>query len=246
MVKTLLKSMEDEHEIIESEVPVLLPHRILQFLFEAGLRIKDEVLRKYWEHAKEAFPWAASEEFDGTHYPLALYGDTARFGQGYDQSKVTGFWMSLVLWRPKSTRMSQWLLWALHADRSLGARSHNPLYLVVVKSLNYAFHGESPDGWRCPRKFCVTELKGDWEFMYRTLLMKQGYWGARYMCWRCCAENHSNPRHSYLDLSENPSWTGTELSHNEFMSFVIPDDDVCAFVAGSAYCKVLMLHACFL
>ena len=28
--------------------------------------------------------------------PLSIYGDSARYGQGYDQSKVTGCWMSLV------------------------------------------------------------------------------------------------------------------------------------------------------
>ena len=64
--------------------------------------------------------------------------------------------MSLVLGRPKSTRMSQWLLWSLDTDLSLGWKGHNPPYLAAVKSLNAACDSRTPDNRPLGRKFAVT------------------------------------------------------------------------------------------
>ena len=57
--------------------------------------------------------------------------------------------MSLVLWRPHSTRMMQWLLWTLEDYVSLGPRSLNPLYEAVVHSLTCAFDGVFVSGSLC-------------------------------------------------------------------------------------------------
>ena len=220
-----MKKKEDSEEFHDVQVPVFLPHKILLYLFNTlQLQIPWDALQKYWEHCKQFCLWA--QPFDGTPIPLCLYGDTARYGQGYDQSKVTGFWLSLVLWRPKSTRMSQWLLWSLNGDLSRGFLSHNPLILVVVRSLNCAFDGMTPEGADLPHKFAVTEIRGDWEFFVQTFKLKQWYKTTR-ICWRCSAENHIDAEHCYLDLSENPSWAETMYSQNEFLAQVIPDHDVC-------------------
>ena len=72
-----------------------------------GLVISEEQKVQYWDHVKRYCPWADNAELDGSHIPLTLYGDSARYGQGFDQSKVTGCYMSINLWRPRSTRMSQ-------------------------------------------------------------------------------------------------------------------------------------------
>ncbi|CAE7853708.1 unnamed protein product, partial [Symbiodinium necroappetens] len=112
-VETLLKKKEDSEEEMCVKVPVLLPHRILAFLFdELGLEISAATLSKYWAHCKRWCDWCCCDDYDGTHIPVSLYGDTARYGQGYDQAKVTGCFMS-----------------------------HNPLYLAIVESLNAAFDG---------------------------------------------------------------------------------------------------------
>ena len=132
------------------QVPVLLPHAVLSHLFDTvdtvGLNIGSGALARYWRHVKSFCAWVSSEELDGSHIPLTLYGDGARYGQGYDQSKVTGCYLSIPVWRPKSTTMSQWLLWALDADLSLGWRSHYPLYAAFVISLNAAFDGLTRKG----------------------------------------------------------------------------------------------------
>ena len=183
-------------------MPVLLPDRILAYLFDTvGIDIPQSTLAQYWKHCKE-------------------------------------FFLSLVLWRPKSTRMSQFLLWSLNGDRSLGWKSHNPLYLAVVKSLNKAFDGFTWEGAQLNRKFCVTQIKGDWEYHWQTWRLNR-YYKTRFICWRCDAENHTNAAHSVTDVSENPSWHATELSHNQFVVEGMQDNHVCdlaatteSFVAG--------------
>ncbi|CAE7029554.1 unnamed protein product [Symbiodinium sp. CCMP2592] len=179
-VETVLKQKHDSEEEVCVKVPVLLPHRILSFLFEElGLEISADALAKYWAHCKRWCDWCCDPDFDGSHIPVSLYGDTARYGQGYDQAKITGCFMSLVLWRPKSTRMSQWLLWCLDTELSLGWKSHNPLYRAIVESLNAAFDGLTPDNRPLGRKFAVTQMKGDWEYHYQTwmFLVENGYFG---------------------------------------------------------------------
>ncbi|CAE7805970.1 unnamed protein product [Symbiodinium necroappetens] len=167
------------------------------------------------------------EDLDGSHIPVTIYGDTARYGTGFDQSKVTGCFLSLVLWRPKSTRMSQFLLWNLNGERSLGWKSHNPLYLAVVNSMNKAFEGFTWEGAQLNRKFCVTQIKGDWEYHWQTWRLRR-YYKTRFICWRCDAENHADAAHSMTDVSEHPTWQATELSHNQFVVEGMQDNHVCA------------------
>ena len=159
-VETVLKKKEDSEEEVRVKVPILLPHRILSYLFnELGLDISTDVLAKYWAHCKRWCPWCSLDNYDGAHIPVSLYGDTARYGQGFDQAKITGCFMSLVLWRPKSTRMSQWLLWCLDTELSLGWKSHNPLYRAVVESLNAAFDGLTPDNQPLVERLLSHRLK---------------------------------------------------------------------------------------
>ena len=139
LVQTVVKPKEDSLEEMTVDVPVLLPHNILSYLQQIGVEVGDQQLAEYWSHVKAFCPRANDPAVDGTHIPLTLYGESVRYGQGFDQSKIIGCFMSCVLWRPKSTRMSQWLSWNLNGEFSLGWRSHYPLYLALVKSLNAAF-----------------------------------------------------------------------------------------------------------
>ena len=232
LVSTKVKAKRDSEEVVDMKVPVLLPHRILKYLFQnLGLTIDAENLAKFWSHAYQFLPWAAAGGGYDNHMPLTLYGDTAWYGTGYDQSKITGCFMSLTLWRPKSTRMSQWLLFSLDADISLGPKSLNLLYLAIVESLNHAFYGVSPEGEVLPHKFAVCEIKGDWEYHYQTFQLKK-YWKTRYICWRCQAENHADAIHSFVDLSDHPTWQATEISHNDWLVNVVKPHDVCVLVLG--------------
>ena len=228
-VNTVVKAKYDSEEEVTVKIPVLLPHRILAYLVdELGLKISDAALAKYWSHCKTFCSWARHPDLDGSHIPLTLYGDTARYGTGFDQSKVTGCFLSMVLWRPKSTRTSQWLLWSLDNELSLGWKSHNPLYFAIVQSLNAVFDGLTPEGTKLSNKYVVTQIKGDWEYHYHTWRLCR-WWKTRWICWRCDAENHPRARHSMCDLSDNPSWAQTQHSHNYFVVHGMKENHVCAF-----------------
>ena len=234
-VQTIMKKKLNSAETQNVKIPVFLPHKILLYLFNVlGLAIPWEKLQTYWQHLKLHLP-GGTKNIEGTPIPLCLYGDTARYGQGFDQSKITGFWLSIPLWRPKSTRMSQWLLWSLNADLSCGEQSHNPLYLAIVRSLNSCINGETPEGGKLPSSFAVTEIRGDWEWFWQTFRLKQWY-KTKKICWRCSAENAENATHCYLDVSENPSWLDTMYTHNDFMLRVLPDDLVCCLAPILVLC----------
>lgn len=221
MVTTSVKAKQDSSEVVEVKIPVLLPHRILLYLFSVlGVFIRPEDIQQYWQHCQEFCIWALNKDFDGNHVPVTIYGDTARYGQGYDQAKVTGCFMSLPLWRPKSTRMSQWLLFSVNADISLGPETLNPLYLAIVESFNEAFHGRSLEGPLLPHKFAITEFKGDWEYHFQTWGLRR-WWKTRYVCWRCHAENHANATHSCFDFDDNPTWQGATVSHASFVANMV-------------------------
>ncbi|CAE7325076.1 unnamed protein product [Symbiodinium sp. CCMP2592] len=226
MVSTRVKAKVDSTMVVEEKIPVLLPHRVFLYLFNVlGLLIRPEDIDQYWQHQKSFCTWASHNDLDGKHVPVTIYGDTARYGQGYDQSKITGCFMSLPLWRPKSTRMSQWLLFSVDADRSLGPETLNPLYLAIVESLNEAFHGRTPEGWPLPHKFSVTEIKGDWEFHYHTFQLRR-YWKTRWVCWRCHAEHHDNAAHSCYDFDDHPAWEATPISSFYFLANIVKRDNI--------------------
>ena len=223
---TVMKEKEDSDKEVEVKLPVLTPHAVLEYLFrESKLKIPEAALRAYWDHAKRFCEWVQEESFDSSHIPVAIYRDTARYGQGYNQSKITGCFMSLVLWRPRSTRLSQWLFFSVDADLTLGHKTWNPLYRVVVDSLNAAFHGLTLEGHALSNKLCCTEVKGDCEFHWQTLRMSR-YWKTRYLCWRCDAENHASASHCYLDFGENPTWQSARISHNAFVINICKPDHV--------------------
>ena len=118
------------------KIPVFLPHKILLYLFNVlGLAIPWEKLQTYWQHLK--FAPARGKGHRGHANPVVfVWGHCSLRAGVLISQKITGFWLSIPLWRPKSTRMSQWLLWSLNADLSCGEESHNPLYLAIVRSLN--------------------------------------------------------------------------------------------------------------
>ena len=213
-----MKAKENSNEEATVSIPILLPHHVLRYLFvERGICIPQSSVDKYWNHVHRFCPWA--KDLPGGHMPLTLYGDTARYGQG------SGFFLSLTLWRPRSTRMCQWLLFSVNADLSLGPRTLNPLLRVIVESLNAAFDGRSPEGHTLPHRYCVCELKGDWEYHWQTMRLER-YWRTRFLCWRCHAENHTAAVHSFLDFRDRPTWQQAQISHNEFVVNIVKPDHV--------------------
>jgi hypothetical protein len=103
-------------------MPIFLPKQILEYLLmEIQLEIDMDEIKRFWTHAKRFnLPWAGASH-DGLHVPLALYGDSAKFSA--IGKKVTGIFMSMPLWNPRSAKFSRFLLCALETYTSLGVDS---------------------------------------------------------------------------------------------------------------------------
>ena len=227
MVESICRKRIDADDEMVYQHPILLPEHILKYLLEAGVEIPEDHVSHYWaEHRRRGVPWAVHHESDGTHVPVGLYGDGAKYGEA-NEKKVWAVWMNLVLFRPASVRLSRYLLFAIDHETSLGNKTLFPLLDAVVTSLNAVYDGS------LGRKFAVTEIRGDWEFQYLVFRMRR-FWNSGSICWRCNATKGINdpPQTCYLDFSDNPGWKTTEHSTNAgFLNDVIPNaglrSDVC-------------------
>ena len=219
MVTTVFRKKIDTDDEVTCEHPVLLPQHVLRYLLESGLDMPPEAVCEYWKfHRDMSVPWAIQHESDGTHIPLGLYGDAAKYGET-NSKKVWGIWLNLVLFRPKSVRLSRYLLFAVDHETSFGIRTLFPLLRACVEDLNSIY-----EAGILGRKFCVTEIRGDWEFHYLAFRLKR-YWQSSSFCWRCRATRglYDPVETCYLDLTDSPGWKSTQhATHGEFLHSVIP------------------------
>lgn len=50
---------KEDGTTIDVKLPLFLPHQILQRLFQAGLKVNSEAIKRYWQHMKRVgHPWA--------------------------------------------------------------------------------------------------------------------------------------------------------------------------------------------
>lgn len=218
MVETILKDplSGDDVTKLPVKVPVFLPEDILRCLMgEIGLVIEEDAVQKYWQHARDhGCPW--KDMSPGHHHPLGLYGDAAKYSP--TGSKIIAYFLNLVLWAPKTSRMSRWLLFTLENDQCLGAESLNPLFGPIVESLNRCYNGINIGG-RTTHYVC-TELRGDWEW-HVSCFGLQRTWRHHTFCWRCDVSRGPGEPYQYWDFSDNPGWATTEKSHVEFLSSMV-------------------------
>lgn len=173
-------------------------------------------VRRFWNHARSFnLPWADASR-DSLHVPLALYGDSAKFSCLGD--KITGVFMSMPLWNPRSSRFSRFLLYALETNYSLGGLTLNPLYAKIVDSLWKLYEeGLCIKGQQI--RFATIEIRGDWEWHYSAFNLIPS-WRSDQFCWRCAANKKDN--NNFLDFGEDPGWHETERTHTEFLAECIP------------------------
>lgn len=217
----------DDVTKVTRKVPVFLQETILTFLMgPLNLVVEDEAVEKFWDHARTFnCPW--KDVSPGHHQPLGLYGDAAKYsplGQ-----KIIGYFVNLVLWTPKSSRMSRWLLFSLENDECLGPESLNPLFAAIVRSLQRCYNGIMIEGKTM--HFSVVELRGDWEWHVYSLGLLRS-WRAINFCWRCDASKNDEDT-TYWDLSDDPGWARTEKTELQFIATMVspshprhPDLDV--------------------
>ena len=200
-------------------MPIFLPKQILEYLLmEIQLEIDMDEIKRFWTHAKRFnLPWAGASH-DGLHVPLALYGDSAKFSAIGE--KVTGIFMSMPLWNPRSARFSRFLLCALETYTSLGGLTLNPVFQKIVESM-WDFYTNGLQINDRTYKFVCIELRGDWEWHCHVFQLTYT-WRSDQFCWRCHADKKNNP--NFLDFGDDPSWTTTERTQAEFLAQCIPLD----------------------
>ena len=211
------------------KLPVLPPHKILDFLFgSCQLDIDDRLVQRFWQHMEEVQdPWALSTRqyrlaVGKPVIPVGLYGDEANIGMICNPwAKVYGFFLSVVLFRPRSTRASRFLIAAIESTKILDVESTMyPIMELITNSLNKAAE-EGVQG----RYFLVSELRGD-QAWFRNIFKHSSWWTSRQVCCRCKATTDPTEL-NYTIYSSPNGWQHTLRTTEEFLMDELPDN-MCA------------------
>ena len=226
--------------------PFLDPHRIIEFLYNrCGIEVPEEIVKQYWEESRRNLePWAVASNATSSHVPLGVYGDSATIVMKYGlQESVTGIFVNLCLWRPKSVRMSRFLVCALPDARMHNHHTLNEVFRRVVWSCNSLYTNTHPvagvDGGALPPHlqklagghitrvgacFAVTEIRGDWQWLKKCFRFPG--WTSHDICHHCQARSEGDDSLRYYNF-DDASWIDNPFSIAQFISRAIPQTGVC-------------------
>lgn len=262
-VPTWLNFREEGGDLEWKGVPMLNILSLVQYLFDQhGIQISSERLHSFWQHAKAFLPWgsrhpASAEE---AHIPLGVYGDECRYTSASGQlEKMIVITINIVLWRPRSSRNSRFIVCCLRESLSLGRRTLWPLLEYVAWSLNVLYDGRKPvtgfknnigltpnvqstgdDDWICKDKlrFILSEIRGDWSWHISSLGLSSR-WNSRSMCFKCNAQRHlaGGPLGtSYMDFSPTANWIQNQTSQVEFINTKLNRGPICGLTRLGQAC----------
>ena len=176
-------------------------------------------LRSFWQHldrindrwAGESIGWRQC--LPSLPWPLGLYGDDANIGlNNSPYSKVFGLWMSIVLYRPRSTRLSRFLLFAIEQDKVVSVEATiYPVLEMIKESCNRL----TRDGLHGVH-FVVSEIRGD-QLFFRYILKHSSWWKSANVCFRCQC-NTSN-----LPYTDYDGWQSTARTTEDFIENELPE-----------------------
>lgn len=204
-----------------TKVPCLLPEDILIYLVEkCGLQIPEESCRQYWEHMDSVGEEVAikSKQFrdlsQNQIWPIGLHGDEATMAlQNAPYEKILGVFMNIPIFRPRSTRISRFLLFALETSTMVDVhRSVNPLLERIVVSLNTCTQRGVAG-----RRYILTEIRGD-QVWIRFLFQHHSFWKRSSVCYRCEASTAPTS----LNYAIYDGWTSTRRSTEDFLTHELP------------------------
>ena len=210
-------------------LPLLLPYDVIDYLIgTCNLPINDSLLDQYWSHLDSVKdPWALStkpfrEAVDKHVIPLGFFGDEACMGLVVDPySQIYGLFMSVILFRPTSTRMSRFLLWSVDSHR---VHSVEGTFFPVLKLICESFNRLTEEGVH-GRRFVVSELRGDQVF-FRYLFQHESWWRSTNVCFRC--EATTKPTNlSYAIYESEDGWNTTLRTTADFIIDELPHDKLC-------------------
>lgn len=224
---------------------MLEPYEIIRFLFvEVGLQISMDKVHEFWDHYRGLeSPWACHTSASREHIPLGIYGDAARIRQPAfaEVQKALGVFISLPLFRPRSIRMSRWLIWSIDEKHLF---RNDTLYCALRRitwSVNLLFVGRYPqtNAYGQPfdpelagkeiipnRRFAVTELRGD-QLWHKQVWKFRASWkgGVNESTCHLCETTNAG-RLAYYRVHEGNE-IPAEYSLCEFINKQLPQHDVC-------------------
>lgn len=227
--------------------PIIYPHRILAYLFdEVEVEVLQSDVSEYWAHARRmGEPWARLSPASEQHVPLGIHGDAARLWTQYRVEKICAVFLNMPTFRPRSVRYSRWMLFSIPRDKLVKNRTLNIVWEKLVWSLNACFSGvnpsEGPRGGpltgkdlaragrplcRTRRTFCVTELRGDWEW-HRDIWRFTASWQGQDVCFKCPAVTKGNERYVYYNTGPTSSWLQEEFTLEQFISRRLKERQLC-------------------
>ncbi|CAK9009441.1 unnamed protein product [Durusdinium trenchii] len=182
------------------------------------LPIDDLLLNKFWSHLDSVQdPWALStsdfrKAAGANVIPLGFYGDEACIGLVTDPyNQIYGLLMSVVLFRPTSTRMSRFLLCSVDSHRIESAEG---TFYPVLEKITESFNRLSSEGVH-GRRCLVSEIRGDQAF-FKYMFKHESWWRHTNVCFRCRATSKPTPL-NYCIYESADGWNTTCRSTQQFI-----------------------------
>ena len=249
IVRAPIKDPKDPRGFTVVNLEVLDPHVIINYLFdECKVELPDDSIKAFWDHHHSVqSPWLEQCDATRQHIPIGLYADGARCRQQAFRpvEKVFGIFISLPLWRPRSSRLSRWLLFSIDESLLHERKTLNCVWRRIAWSINSMFWGRyplvDPEGKRLcgpnagklltknAHCFAFTELRGDWSFFKLIFGFNSSWKGGTNLsvCYQCCSMGTGQPGTRYFEVAENsPSW-GNMFNKVQFLVQQMPQHDVC-------------------
>lgn len=241
--------LPEGHEFADLEM--IEPHTLIAYMWnEIGMNIPEESVKAFWNHHRAVnSPWMENfSSVSDLHIPLGLYGDGARARQLAFQpvEKVLGIFISLPLFRPKSTRNSRWCIFSINENLLYGRKTLNAIFRRIVWSLNHLFtglwpsHGPDNEPLNSPRagqkftdaghRWALCELRGDWVYQKQVLGFNSSWTAGvnKSVCFRCKALGRGDCRTQYYHVhGDNAHSFGREYNLVSFLLNEMPANDIC-------------------
>ena len=237
--------------------PIIDPHSIVACLYSKkdGIEIPEEAVARFWEYTRaNGELWALWSKASNRHIPIGIFGDGAtiitKFGL---RTSIAGIFLSFPLWRPKSTRMSRFLLLAIPESKLWHHYTLDRAYARIVWSLNLLYKGVHPHvgpggeelpmhlkrlaGQQitsCGSLFTCTEVRGDWSW-HKKVWRCLASWNGHHTCFHCPAKSIGPFSERYYNF-ESASWMDRQYTLPQFISKQLPDRGISALFA-SLFCK---------
>ena len=233
--------------------PIIYPHRVLTYLFDhVGVWIDPASVNAYWDHAR-AFqdPWCLQHAYPDCRdvIPLGLHGDGARLWVQHRTEKCFAITMNMVLFRPVSTRHSRFVLFSIPVELLYKNRTLNCVWKRLVWSLNACYEGyypaTLPNGTpvhgprrfvtRQQLRFCISEIRGDWEF-HRDMWRPTAAWNSIQICMRCPAMSQGQKEYLYWNNEDSAKWPDEVFGVNEFVARRLKQRNLCSMACNQIAC----------